>query len=113
MENQHNIFVHFDTPYICQEFVIYAKQQQYEIGQKACCGGKGCAIYHIDRGVVNTLKDDFLRQYIPRKPIMKVDITDECCICLELTHFTTHCHHFICETCVTNINLCPLCRRII
>lgn len=37
---------------------------------------------------------------------------DECCICYEIKKLDeTICHHYFCKECLSQLYLCPLCRR--
>jgi hypothetical protein len=106
-------YVHFDHPYICQEFVLYVKSKNIKVSQHVCCTGKGCALYDISIEEIDILKEMFLEQYQPRCPIVPTTMEDICCVCYTSTWFTTKCFHAICQQCVSSLNICPLCRRLL
>ena len=55
------IFIHFyGNNLLCQDFVNYAKNLNYEIDH-LCCGGEGCKINNVDNKTANTIKKTFLK----------------------------------------------------
>ena len=104
-------FIHFDNKNICQEFIKYANNKSIKIGHE-CCSGKGCAIYDKDSKQIDEIRNSFLNE-IPKLPkIIKIEIENECSICLENTQYVTKiCNHYLCNTCETQVIDCPICRR--
>ena len=36
--------------------------------------------------------------------------TKECCVCYEPTEHLTSCKHLVCESCYSQVPICPMCR---
>jgi hypothetical protein len=101
-------YIHFDTNQECDNFIIYAKNQNINY-IRFCCDGKGCSFQNINYDSLKKLKAKFLSVYFEFKTI------GTCNICFEdnkeLFKFCKTCIEPICKECVKQISNCPFCRN--